>query len=300
MCGIVGLLIKDPGERSKLGPWMTPMLVEMGARGPESAGLAVFDRDSGASDPGQRQFSLHAPVWDYDWAPLKAAVQERAPHSQLRSLGNHARVTGAFAPAEFKTWVAREFPGLHLLSAGTAIDVYKDTGHPARVAERYRFSELAGSHVVGHTRMATESAVTPDRAHPFTAGEDFCLVHNGTISNPFMVRRKLEHVGIQFQTDNDSEAACRFIEWRLREGDDLEGALAHSLGELDGFYTFLIGTRDRLALLRDAFACKPAIAAETSDYVAISSEFRALAHLPGIERARLFEPMPGEIYTWSV
>jgi glutamate synthase domain-containing protein 1 len=300
MCGIVGLLIKDPSERSKLGPWMTPMLIEMGARGPESAGLAVFDRDSGASDPGQRQFSLHAPAWDYDWAPLEAAVQVRAPHSQLRSLGNHARVTGVFAPAEFKAWVAQEFPGLHLLSAGTAIDVYKDIGHPARVAERYRFSELAGSHVVGHTRMATESAVTPDRAHPFTAGEDFCLVHNGTISNPFMVRRKLEHAGIQFQTDNDSEAACRFIEWRLREGDDLEGALAHSLEELDGFYTFLIGTRDRLALLRDAFACKPAIAAETADYVAISSEFRALAHLPGIERARLFEPMPGEIYTWSV
>ncbi|HET6337144.1 MAG TPA: hypothetical protein VFG30_28160 [Polyangiales bacterium] len=298
MCGIVGLLIKDPEQRSKLGPWLTPMLVEMGARGPESAGLAVFDA---AASGGERQYSLHAPAWEYDWSAFARACEARTGGTvTLRSLGNHAVIRADLAPAELKQWLRAEYPALHLLSAGAAIDVYKDIGHPSRVADRYRFRELAGSHAVGHTRMATESAVTPDRAHPFTAGEDFCLVHNGTISNPFMVRRKLEHAGIEFQTDNDSEAACRFIEWRLREGDDLEGALARSLEELDGFYTFLIGTGDRLALLRDAFACKPAIAAETDTYVAVSSEFRALAHLPGIEKAKLFEPMPGEIYTWSV
>jgi glutamate synthase domain-containing protein 1 len=298
MCGIVGLLIKDPAQRAKLGQWLTPMLIEMGARGPESAGLAVFDA---AASGGARQYSLHAPAWDYDWNAFARACEARAGGPvALRSLGNHAVIRADIEPAELKRWLREDWPALHLLSAGATIDVYKDTGHPSRVADRYRFRELAGSHAVGHTRMATESAVTPDRAHPFTAGEDFCLVHNGTISNPFMVRRKLEHAGIEFQTDNDSEAACRFIEWRLREGDDLEGALERSLEELDGFYTFLIGTRNRLALLRDAFACKPAIAAETDSYVAVSSEFRALAHLPGIETAKLFEPMPGEIYTWSV
>jgi glutamate synthase domain-containing protein 1 len=148
--------------------------------------------------------------------------------------------------------------------------------------------------------MATESAVTPDRAHPFTAGEDFCLVHNGTISNPYMIRRKLEHRGIRFETDNDTEAACRYLEWRMREGDDLEAALAKGFEELDGFYTFLIGTENKMALVRDAFACKPAIVAETDDYVAVASEFRALAHLPGVNEARLFEPMPEEIYSWTV
>jgi amidophosphoribosyltransferase len=178
--------------------------------------------------------------------------------------------------------------------------IYKDAGAPADIARRYNFSALSGSHAVGHTRMATESAVTPDRAHPFTAGEDFCLVHNGTISNPFMVRRMLEHQGIRFQTDNDTEAACRFLEWRLREGDTLEAALTRGFDELDGFYTFLIGTRDQLAIVRDAFACKPAVAAETDTYVAIASEFRALAHLPAIGSARLFEPMPEEIHSWSI
>jgi glutamate synthase domain-containing protein 1 len=147
--------------------------------------------------------------------------------------------------------------------------------------------------------MATETAVTPARAHPFTAGEDFCLVHNGSLSNPYSVRRKLEPLGIKFETDNDTEAACRFLEWRMREGDGLETALEKGFDELDGFYTFLMGTRDELALVRDAFSCKPAIVAETDDYVAISSEFRSLAKLPGVKNANIFEPKPEQIYIWQ-
>ena len=214
--------------------------------------------------------------------------------------GNHAVLTCDESAARVKRWVKERFPKLHVLSAGRAMDIFKDTGHPAEVAKRYDFVRLAGTHVVAHTRMATESAVTPDRAHPFTAGEDFCLVHNGTISNPYMVRRKLEHFGIEFETDNDTEAATRFLEWRMREGDDLEGALTKGFEELDGFYTFLIGTRDKLALVRDAFACKPAVVAETDDYVAIASEFRSLVKLPDVKNASLFEPMPEELYVWTV
>jgi amidophosphoribosyltransferase len=214
--------------------------------------------------------------------------------------GNHAVLTCDEPAEKVKPWVKERFPGLHVLAAGRAMDIYKDIGHAGEIAKRYGFSRLAGTHVVGHTRMATESAVTPDRAHPFTAGEDFCLVHNGTISNPFLVRRKLEHRGIAFETDNDTEAATRFLEWRMREGDNLEAALERGFEELDGFYTLLIGTGDKLALVRDAFACKPAIVAETDDYVAIASEFRGLAHLPGVNEATLFEPMPQELYVWRI
>jgi glutamate synthase domain-containing protein 1 len=177
--------------------------------------------------------------------------------------------------------------------------LYKDTGAPAEIAERYGFSRLAGSHAVGHTRMATESAVTPAHAHPFTAGEDFCLVHNGSLSNPYAVRRKLEPLGIHFDTDNDTEAACRFLEWRMREGDGIEAAIERGFTELDGFFTFLIGTENGISLVRDPFACKPAIVAETDDYVAVSSEFRSLAHLPGVGSAKLFEPQPRTIYHWE-
>lgn len=297
MCGIVGLLIKKPAMREQLGELMVPMLVEMGARGPESAGLAVF-RDE--LPQGERKYSLYAGTWDYDWTRFEVAFAKFEPGARMAVKGNHAVLTCDAAPAAVKAWVKEHFPVLHVLSAGRAMDIFKDIGHPADVARRYDFTQLAGTHLVGHTRMATESAVTPDRAHPFTAGEDFCLVHNGTISNPYMVRRKLEHLGIEFETDNDTEAATRFLEWRMREGDDLEAALQKGFEELDGFYTFLIGTRDKLALVRDAFACKPAVVAETDDYVAIASEFRSLAKLPDVKNAVLFEPMPEELYVWKV
>jgi glutamate synthase domain-containing protein 1 len=298
MCGIVGLLVKNPALRGQLGEWMVPMLGEMAARGPESAGMAVF---TDALPEDQRKYSLHAPDWKYDWGAFEGEFVKRfGPEAQLEARGNHAILTCDEPVARVKPWVREHFPALHLLAAGRRMDIYKDIGHPSSVAERYGFERFSGTHLVGHTRMATESAVTPDRAHPFTAGEDFCLVHNGTISNPFMIRRKLEHRGIVFETDNDTEAACRYLEWRMREGDDLETALTRGFEELDGFYTFLIGTSDKLALVRDAFACKPAVVAETDDYVAIASEFRALAQLPGVSNARLFEPMPEELYVWKV
>jgi glutamate synthase domain-containing protein 1 len=209
-------------------------------------------------------------------------------------------LTTAADPDRLSAWLARNAPTVAVLSVGQSIDLYKDVGAPADIAERYDFKSLRGSHLVGHTRMATESAVTPAHAHPFTAGRDFCLVHNGSLSNPHLVRKRLEPLGIEFETDNDTEAACRFFEWRLREGDDLKTAVQRGFSELDGFYTFLMGTDRELLIVRDAFACKPAVVAETDDYVAIASEFRSLAHLPHIADAALFEPKPEEIYSWRI
>ncbi|MBM3508438.1 MAG: amidophosphoribosyltransferase, partial [Alphaproteobacteria bacterium] len=212
--------------------------------------------------------------------------------------GNHAILKTADVDRT-RQWIAANCPGVHILSVGRSIDLYKDTGLPGDIAKRYGFDKLRGSHVVGHTRMATESAVTPAHAHPFTAGEDFCLVHNGSLSNPFSIRRKLEARGVEFDTDNDTEGATRYLEWRMREGDTLEQALEKGFQEFDGFYTFLMGTKDALAIVRDAFSCKPAVVAENDEYVAISSEFRSLAHLPDIKHASLFEPKPEEMYVWS-
>ena len=220
--------------------------------------------------------------------------------ADIEALENHAKLTTSISPEKVRSWLAENFPQLHLLAVGRSIELYKDEGHPAEIAARYHFSQLTGSHAVGHTRMATESAVTPAHAHPYTAGEDFCLVHNGSLSNPWSLRRMLEKKGIHFETDNDTEAACRYLEWRMSQGDTLEEALQKAFSELDGFYTLLMATADKMVLVRDAFACKPAIIAETHDYVAVSSEFRSLAHLPGIHQARLFEPAPEEIYSWNV
>ena len=110
----------------------------------------------------------------------------------------------------------------------------------------------------------------------------------------------LEKKGISFETDNDTEAVCRYLQWRLLEGDSIEDALQKTFEDVDGFYTLLIGTSNRIVLVRDAFACKPALIAETDDYVAIGSEFRTMAHLPEIQSAQLYEPKPEEIYLWKI
>lgn len=298
MCGIVGLLIKRNEWRESLGELMVPMLIGMSDRGPDSAGLAVFTAT--LPDP-YRKYSLYSGGEEFDWGSLKqefATAFATAP--DLQTHGNQAVLISDQAPDRVKPWLKTHYPQLHLLATGRTIDLYKDTGKPAMVAERYHFKSLKGSHAIAHTRMATESAVTPAHAHPFTAGEDFCLVHNGSLSNPYSIRRQLEPRGIHFETDNDTEAACRFLEWRMREGDDLEAAIQQGFAALDGFYTFLMGTADKLALVRDAFACKPAVVAETDDYVAIASEFRSLAHLPDVKNAHLYEPAPEELYVWTV
>jgi glutamate synthase domain-containing protein 1 len=298
MCGIVGLLVKNQKMRADIGKLMLPMLIGMTERGPDSAGLAIFG-DKVADN--ERKFCLYTPDLVFDWQKLE---RDFAAHfgtkDKVEQNANHVILKTTVAPDSVKEWLKEAYPRLSLLCVGQLMDMYKDTGTPAQVAARYGFQNLSGSHLVGHTRMATESAVTPAHAHPFTAGEDWCLVHNGSLSNPNSIRRMLEHEGIAFETDNDTEAACRFLEWRMREGDDLKTALNKGFDELDGFFTLLMGTKDQLALVRDPFACKPAIVAEHDDYVAIASEYRSLAHLPDVKNANLYEPMPEELYIWKV
>ncbi|MEO6339858.1 MAG: hypothetical protein ABIO39_07470, partial [Caulobacteraceae bacterium] len=158
---------------------------------------------------------------------------------------------------------------------------------------------MGGTHGIGHTRMATESAVTTRGAHPFSTGPDQCLVHNGSLSNHASVRRGLAAKGLTFETDNDSEVAAGYLTWRMREGASLKEALDASLSDLDGFYTFVVGTESGFAVLRDPIACKPAVMAETDQYIAFGSEYRALAGLPGIETAHVFEPEPAKVYAWE-
>ncbi len=298
MCGIVGLLVKKAPLRERLGALMVPMLTGMTERGPDSAGLAVYTTPVARDRRKLRRYiGEHAVAWGELLLGLRHEV---GPAPPLAARGNHAVLTSGSDSDALTAWLARAAPAVAVLSVGQSIDLYKDVGAPADIARRYRFSELKGTHLVAHTRMATESAVTPAHAHPFTAGRDFCLVHNGSLSNPHLVRKALEPLGIEFETDNDTEAACRYFEWRLREGDDLTTAVQRGFSVLDGFYTFLMGTDTELLIVRDAFACKPAIVAETDEYVAIASEFRSLAHLPHIADAQLFEPKPEEIYRWRI
>ena len=289
MCGIVGLFLKDPLLEPHLGSLLADMLEIMSDRGPDSAGFAVYR----AGDAQRRKLTARGT----ELASIAPAIGGEVAGS--------VRDTHLVLdyPAEDQDrvldWLATERPDLVVIGSGERIELYKEVGRPADVAGRLGLAEMAGTHGVGHTRMATESAVTTAGAHPFSTGADQCLVHNGSLSNHRSLRRMLEPEGIRFATDNDSEVAAGYLTWKLREGATLAQALEASLDDLDGFFTFVVGTATGFAVLRDPISCKPAVMAETERYVAFGSEYRALAGLPGIEAARVFEPEPARVYAWE-
>ncbi|MBV9562331.1 MAG: glutamine amidotransferase [Bradyrhizobium sp.] len=296
MCGIVGLFLKNEAMQPELGRHLSNMLATMSARGPDSAGIAVY----GAGADDGIKLTLRAPeaAIDHDLREgLRAALE--AP-VELTRRASHLVVTVPRAgQARALAWLRTHHPRLHVVSVGSHMEIYKEVGLPERVADKFAVPAMRGTHGIGHTRMATESAVTTDGAHPFSTGEDQCLVHNGSLSNHNALRRNLQREGFAFETQNDSEVAAGYLTWRMREGDSLKQALTSSLDALDGFFTFVVGTRDGFAVLRDPIACKPAVMAESRDYVAFGSEYRALSVLPDIDKARVFEPEPATVYAWE-
>ena len=296
MCGIVGLFLKDEALRPDLGRLTSLMLRELCDRGPDSAGFAVYGGETG----GETKICLvnrgGAVDWDGIARQLGAATGAEVA---VEIVEDHAifRTRGAGDTA--RKWLIDNVPGAYVLSQGHSIEIFKGVGDPAAIVERLGLTGRAGTHAIGHTRMATESAVTVAGSHPFSTGDDTCLVHNGSLSNHNRLREQLVRHGERFQTDNDSEVAAAYLASRLRAGDTLQGALENGLKDLDGFYTFVVGTRDGFAVIRDPIACKPAVIAETDDWVAMASEYRAISPLPGAEHSTIWEPAPATVYAWS-
>lgn len=296
MCGIVGIYLKNERLNSQLGTFLADMLVEMSDRGPDSAGIALY-RDPVSQSSCKLTLNAEG---NFDWANLQASMSGYlGSNVTLEVLASHAVIVATSDGTALQEWLGSEYPELRVMSAGSAIEIYKEKGLPRDFVKDFELHNFNGSHALGHTRMATESAVTTEHSHPFSTGMDLCLVHNGSLSNHNRLRQQLINEGVDIQTDNDSEVAAAYLMWRLREGDELEEALDRALMDLDGFYTFAIGTKDGFAVLRDPIACKPAVMAETDDWVAMSSEYRAIAQLPGSANAHVWEPSPATVYTWG-
>jgi glutamate synthase domain-containing protein 1 len=247
---------------------------------------------------GSSKVSLFGPP-GCDWRAIRDALDEELGAGEPEVRGSHAVIVVEADADAADAWIRERHPELRVMSAGQAIEIFKEAGPPPEFIERFALRELQGSHALGHTRMATESRVTTDHSHPFSTGLDLCLVHNGSLSNHNRLRRRLRREGIDFQTDNDSEVAAGYLTYRLREGASLEQALEGCLEDLDGFYTFAVGTAEGFAVLRDPIACKPAVMAETDSWVAMASEYRAIAVLPGADTAATWEPEPGRVYSWE-
>ena len=297
MCGIVGLFIKDPSLQPSLGTLLTEMLITMSDRGPDSAGIAIYGQ--GDNDTGK--ITLQSQTPEADFPGLAERITETLGIAASFAVNDSHAVLSV--PAE-KIHTVREAltticPSIRVMSSGNSIEIYKEVGMPVDVANRFSLSAMTGTHGIGHTRMATESAVTTMGAHPYSTGADQCLVHNGSLSNHNSLRRKLVRAGVNIETDNDSEVAAAYLTNKMELGASLGDALENALDDLDGFYTFVVGTRDGFAVLRDPIACKPAVMAETDQYVAFGSEYRALVDLPGIDTARVWEPEPATVYFWK-
>jgi glutamate synthase domain-containing protein 1 len=273
------------------------MLHEMRGRGPDSAGFAMYD----AGTPGTTRLTLLSEGREPEWSPIAQGL-ETVLHAEVtvKSIQDHAVFSTTGDGRTARQWIIDNVPDVDVLSHGEQIELYKSVGDPDLVASRYDLASRAGTHAIAHTRMATESAVTTNGSHPFATGADTCLVHNGSLSNHNQLRLKLEQHGESFQTENDTEVAAGYLSWRIRSGDTIDEALQHALADLDGFYTLAIGIENGFAILRDPIACKPAVVAETDDWVAMSSEYRAIAHLPDVDDASVFEPDPATIYSWSL
>jgi len=302
MCGIIGLHLKNPDLQPRLGELLSQMLEAMTTRGPDSAGIAVYSdpAPAGASGVTGLRYSLRSDQ-PHDWELLgKRLAAETAAEVRVRQLGPDLAVLSSPADeALVLAAVAQAAPQVSVAGWGQAMVLVKHVGAPADICARYGIPGWSGYQGVGHTRMATESAVTTAHSHPFAPAADLALVHNGSFSNYATIRGRLARAGVTCDTDNDSEVAARLIASRMAAGDDLEDALKTVLKEMDGFFTLLVTTRNQFAVVRDSFACKPAVIAETSDYVAMASEYHALAGLPGITGAEVFEPMPEEIHLWN-
>ena len=295
MCGIVGLFLKDKSLEPQLGALLSEMLITMTDRGPDSAGIAIY----GGGAEGRAKVTVQSARPSMDFAGVETDLAAAGISASVTVKSTHAVIDLPVETLETaRAWLATR-SGVRIMGAGERIEIYKETGLPKDVVARFDIRAMAGSHGIGHTRMATESAVTTLGAHPFSTGSDQCLVHNGSLSNHNNLRRELVHSGMSFETQNDSEVAAAYLSAEMAAGKDLGQALEGALDDLDGFFTFVVGTQSGFGVLRDPIACKPAVMAETDRYVAFGSEYRALVGLPGIETARVWEPEPATVYFWD-
>jgi methylamine---glutamate N-methyltransferase subunit A len=297
MCGIVGLHLRNPELHPRLGLLLAGMLCEMADRGSDSAGVAVYG-DPTWTPPGRGGVSL----LEVDATATEVAAAVGA------QLGTDVTVTGLdatyllTAEADSNNLLAAvkaAYPRALIAGFGTDLAVLKGVGHPRTLTDSWGLANARGWQGVGHTRMATESAVTPSGCHPYAVGPDQCLVHNGSFANHATIRRELRAAGVEFDGENDTEVGARFVAQKLANGLDVEAALKELCATFDGFYTLLVSNRDSFAVVRDAIACKPAVIAETADWVAMASEYRAFVGLPGVESAKIWEPEPEVVYAWK-
>ena len=301
MCGIAGVLFKNPGLNAKLGETLIEMLDGCQHRGPDSTGFALYGGDS---DTSEFVLRFHVGTGDEGSENVDRVVRALKEFEAQIIVGEHIgstyRVTVRYEGDVQKFAYAMEHAA-KLFSIGSTLDIVKDIGGAHDVDEVYDVHSVDGSHGLGHVRLATESDVKPEAAHPFwaTGFSDVAIVHNGQITNYWKMRRLLEQRDYEFHTDNDSELIAVYLADKLKHGDTLKQALETSIDDLDGTFSFLVSTKDEMGYAKDRLAAKPMVLYENHDLIAIASEEVSLNRLFPGQALDTTEPPPGTCATWS-
>jgi glutamate synthase domain-containing protein 1 len=300
MCGIAGLLLKNTADQGGLGAALIDMLAGCQHRGPDSTGFALYGQ------PRQGRLALRFLVGEGPEAERSVSRIHEALAVHDARIVEDARVVEHYrvvveVEGDLRAFAYAMEHAAKVFSIGESLEIIKDVGSAHDVDDRYGVHGFGGTHGLGHVRLATESDVKPESAHPFwaTGFSDVAIVHNGQITNYWKMRRRLERRAFEFRTDNDSELIAVYLADKLAQGISLEEALRTSIEDMDGTFSFLVSTKDEIGYAKDRLAAKPMIMYETDDLIAIASEEVSLNRLFPGRALDTREPPPGTYATWS-
>ncbi len=310
MCGIAGLIHK--GKSSNVGGEMTAMLQALKHRGPDSTGYAVYGKST-EGDYVMRFVVAEKEDMNRGFG-MKEVAAERVKKVEARLKEHGATIKSKEAATDYAhrfvishegdtEEMARhieDLEGVEIMSMGNGLELIKDLGDAAVVSEQYGLNDFAGTHGIGHTRMATESDVDIRSAHPYWAFpyNDVAVVHNGQITNYWIMRREMERKGHRFQSNCDSELLAVYTADNLANGVTLEDSLTRSIEEIDGVFTYLVATKNQLGMAKDTMAAKPLVLYESDDLIAMASEEVAIrAILP--QEIDTTDPYDEEVRVWQ-
>tara|TARA_B100000579_G_scaffold385784_1_gene357102 strand:+ start:117 stop:1058 length:942 start_codon:yes stop_codon:yes gene_type:complete len=312
MCGIAGIIHK--GKSTNVGGEMQKMLQSLKHRGPDSTGYALY----GEGD--SNNYILRFKVGENVKEGSSAVMEDESIYlDRVKQVNDKISTSGAtllkekkITPYSYRYVISYDGDLLDLakqielvemteiLSLGKSLELIKDIGDASVVANQYNLGDFSGTHGIGHTRMATESGVDIRSAHPYWAYpfSDVSVVHNGQLTNYWNNRRALEKKGMRFMSTCDSELIAVYLADKIRNGVDLEEAMRGSLNDLDGVFTYLVATKDKLGMAKDHMAAKPMVLYESDDLVALASEEVAIRTvLP--EEIDTYDPYEGEVKVWQ-
>ncbi|MCZ7534116.1 MAG: class II glutamine amidotransferase [Acidimicrobiia bacterium] len=307
MCGIAGRILDEPGP---VGVDLVELMQAQRHRGADSTGFALY---GSPLETGYRVVvfledrSQATDVIDRFEQVLKrhgAEFIERPTLNDAATQHGALRFTVSEPDSPIEVWTNEcdGIAGTEILSVGRSLEIVKDDGDAYQVADRHGVRDFIGTHGLGHARLATESSVSPIASHPFWARPfpDVAIVHNGQLTNYYLWRRRLEHHGYRFATENDSELIAVWLSDQMKSGASLSESLTASVTALDGVFTFLLSTADEIGMAKDRLAIKPIVAVETDGATAMATEEQAIRHLYGVEAKPINLDGPGTVRVWPI